>query len=138
MLSADPPTPDDFVSVVKDRRLSGRDGELRLVEDDLRPRRAVRGDGRGRVAVAVTDARREARRALGRRAGDPVHVVRLEGGAAELLARPDHDARIGGLEAEHVHRPSGREPEALALADRQPVDALMAAEDRAAGINNVA
>ena len=89
--------------------------------------------------MAMADARGDAarlRRAARRRSSSRLSRVRSR--SAEFLARPDDDLGVSRLELEHVQRHAGREAQALALADREPMDAAVPAEHASRRVDDLA
>src|SRR5258708_10378597 len=70
--------------------------------------------------------------------GNPVYVFDFEGGGAEGVVIADGDAIVCGIDAENVERLGGGEAKALTLADGEIVNAIVAAEDFAGFIDDVA
>src|SRR6202000_2923559 len=68
---------------------------------------------------------------------DPVDVAQHDAIHPQRLARPDHDAAACGIKLHDVQRRAGGDAEALALADGEMNDALMAADDMAVEVNDI-
>src|SRR6202000_2011459 len=69
---------------------------------------------------------------------DPVDVAQHDAVHPQRLARPDHDAAAGGIELDDIKRRTGPNAQALALPDGEMRDALMAADDMAVEVDDVA
>ena len=68
----------------------------------------------------------------------PVHVAQMHLAGFQRLARTDDDARVLGIEMDHVERLAGRDADAAALADRIAQNAVVAAEHAAVDVDDVA
>ena len=137
-----PRAADDFFFLVEDGGVAGGDGALGLVEGDEHALAAV-----GRCywldpcwswALAVADAGLNAQAPRERRDADPVGAVAGEAGPVQLGFGADGDVAAGGVDVQHVERVGRGDAEALALADRKVVDALVAAERLAGGGDELA
>ena len=130
----DPAAADDDVSVVEDDGLSGRDGDLRRVEDDLR---AAVAEWRGRWPAPPDGDGESARStrsgAVGRRRRSSSRRTPSASSArATTSGRRRPAAPPAAAPARTAASPVGDELQAepLALADREAVDAVVAAERR--------
>src|SRR5882762_8235936 len=125
--SAEPAAAEDEVAFVENGSLAWRNGALRRVERDLRRGGVERHDGSGRGLVLVADFGERAKLGGGVFAGNPIHACDLACRLSEDIVFADHDAIFLRIDRENVKRLAGGEAEALALADRKIVNAVVAA-----------
>src|SRR6185312_15962528 len=76
--------------------------------------------------------------AVERAVADPVDVAQRDPVHPQRLTRPDHDVAAFGVEPQHIKRCTGGDAEAPPLADGEMNDALMAADDTALEVDDVA
>ena len=127
--------------IVEHAGLAGRNALFAGDEFDLvaavdraqpgRLRRARRAHAHEHLDAVADDA-------VERAVADPVDVTKPDAIHPQRLARPHHDAAAGRIELDDIERRAGGDAEPLALADGEMNDALMAADDAAIEIDDVA
>src|SRR5258708_25092915 len=126
--SADPAAAEDDVAVVENSGLAGGDGALRGVERGARDGNVERLDCGGRGLVLVANFREGAKRGGRLIAGNPIDAFNFACRLSEDIVFADDDAVLLRINREDVERLAGGEAEALALADRKIVNAVVAAD----------
>src|SRR6185312_4857927 len=122
---SDPAAAYDRISVVEHRSLAGRDRPLELVEDDRNIILAVGLNGSRRGLVAMTDFCSDTHRLRQPLHGDPVQLMNPHRLGVKLFpAANDHLASIAA-DLQNVQRRSGRNAQALALANRKVMNAMV-------------
>src|SRR6266700_2724369 len=136
--SADPAAAEDDFTIVEDGRLAGRDGALGRIESNARAifRNSFRGGGRGRVLVA--DFYEGANRSGRLFARDPIHVFNFKCRGTQKVVFANNDAVLLWIDGENVERLAGGEAEALTLANRKVVNAIVAADHVAGFVDDFA
>ena len=117
-----------FVALIKDGGLAGSDGALGLVEDGLDAVLVCDAERGGRWLVAVADFDADADRLGGCGNGDPVETICCETRGEKLIVGAYFDAVGVGVDLEDVEGVGAADAEALALSNREAVDAFMLAE----------
>src|SRR5258708_23829013 len=126
--SADPAADEDVVAVVENSGLAGSDGALRGVEGDARDSGAERLDRGGCRFVLVADFGEGAKRSGRLFAGNPIDAFDFAHCLSQDIVFADDDAVLLRINRENVKGLAGGETEALALADRKIVNAVVAAD----------
>src|SRR5262249_51592829 len=124
----DPAAPKYARPVVEDDRLAGGHRRLRGGKLHAGPAPGHRPDGRRATGVAVADFRGAAQR-LGRGVDEPVHRRRGQPGRQQVLAVPEDDCPGVRHDVKDVALAVGRDPEALSLADREPLVPVVSTQD---------
>src|SRR6266852_5277203 len=126
--SADPAAAEDDVAVVENGGLAGGDGAWWSVESDARSGGVERLDGGGRGFVLVADFYEHAQGGGGRLAGNPVQAFDFADCLSEDIVFADDHAVLFRINQENVEGFAGSEAQALALADGEIVNAVVAAD----------
>src|SRR5258708_22820104 len=134
--SADPAAAEDDVAVVENSGLAGGDGALRGVECDARDGGAERLDCGGRGLVLVANFREGAKRGGRLIAGNPIDAFDFACRLSEDIVFADDDAVLLRINREDVEGLAGGEAQALALADRKILNAVVAADHVPALVNH--
>src|SRR5258708_4172669 len=136
--SADPAAADGDFTIVEDGRLAGRDGTLGRIESNARAifRNSFHGGGRGFVLVA--DFHEGANRGGRLFARDPIHIFNFKCRGTQRVVFANNDAVLLWIDGENVERFSGGETEALALANRKVVNAVVSADYAATFVDDFA
>src|SRR5262245_34505285 len=95
---------EDAIAGVEHGELPGRDRGLRLIEPHVRGAVGawLEARGGGRVVRAHLDV--DARAGARRDGHEPIDWPSLEAGPVELVAWPDDDSVVDGVDFEHVER----------------------------------
>src|SRR5579883_1757383 len=140
-LTPDPTAAEDALAIVEDAGLARRHGARRLVENDFAAgarEEEPGGHGGLRRAQLHGDAQPVGPGGPGAVAAEPVDGAEPHPATAERALRPDDDARPFGIETKDVERIGRGDAEAAALADGEVDDAVVAAEDAALAIDDLA
>src|SRR5258708_5987968 len=126
--SADPAAAEDDVAVVENSGLAGGDRALWGIEHDARDGGTERLDCGGRGLVLVADFGEGAKRGGRLTAGNPIDAFDFAYRLPEDIVFADDDAALLRINRENVEGLAGGKAEALALADRKIVNAVVAAD----------
>jgi hypothetical protein len=128
---AEPPAAQDSIAIIKHRALPRSDSTLRRIKGHANSRGIKRLNRGTRGSVLVADFHGSAKRRARAVERDPIYLLDFACRGAQRLIVAHDDAIILAVDSQHVKRLARRESQSLALADREIMDAIVTANDRA-------
>src|SRR5262249_5122298 len=137
--SENPPASEYSVTVVAYAGLAGRHAPRGSVEHNLSAALAIEGENRRQGRLGGAQFRGDAQAARPWRGiAEPIHMAEAHARLTQRRARRHHHAAALRLEAHDVERLCAGKAEALALAHREMDDAVVATEDAAFEVDDLA
>src|SRR5208337_4880581 len=123
-----PSTANDDILVVENGRLTRSDGPLRLIESHEHLICRSLFQHRWRGVVPMANFHGDPYRLMQILNGDEVHSPSTQGSRVEMLLATHHDSLVGSIDLDHVKRGSRGNPQALALAHGEIMNAAVLAD----------